>query len=141
MREKGVSHDSYTLPILNGLVVLLGSGKRFADMIHCVAVQMGFEFDLYFGNTMIGSYVNSGCFENALKMFGEMPSRDLVSWTSMISGYVGERNVGGASRLFSDMRKEMEPNAVTMIVMLRICLNCSRRETISWLLDQKWFLE
>ncbi|CAI9765638.1 unnamed protein product [Fraxinus pennsylvanica] len=121
MREKGVPHDSYTLPILNGSVVLLESGKRFADMIHSVAVQMGFESDVYFCNTMIEAYVKSGCFENALKMFGEMPHKDLVSWTSMISGYIGERNVGCASGLFREMRKEVEPNAVTILVMLQIC--------------------
>ncbi|KAI3471647.1 hypothetical protein Pfo_028297 [Paulownia fortunei] len=68
---------------------------------------MGFGSDVYFCNTMIDAYVKSGCCANALKLFEEMPCRDLVSWTSMISGYAYEGNV--------------EPNEVTMIVMLQTC--------------------
>ncbi|KAK6124875.1 hypothetical protein DH2020_041378 [Rehmannia glutinosa] len=90
-------------------------------MIHCVAMQMGFQSDVYFCNTMIDAYVKRGCFVNALRVFDEMPYRDLVSWTSMISGYVYEGNANGAFGLFNEMQKEVEPNEVTIIVMLQMC--------------------
>ncbi|KAL0339734.1 UNVERIFIED_CONTAM: Pentatricopeptide repeat-containing protein, chloroplastic [Sesamum radiatum] len=90
-------------------------------MIHCVAMQMGFESDVYFCNTMIEAYVKSGYSGNALKLFNEMPYRDLVSWTSMISGFAYEGNSNLAFGLFNEMRKEVEPNEVTMIVMLQTC--------------------
>ncbi|KAG8372050.1 hypothetical protein BUALT_Bualt12G0026300 [Buddleja alternifolia] len=117
----GVSCDSYTFPILSKLVELESGSINYAEMIHCVAMQMGFESDVYFCNTMIEAYAKSGCFENALKVFEEMPHRDLVSWTSMLSGYVHEGNASGAFRLFNEMRKETEPNEVTMIVMSQTC--------------------
>ncbi|KAL0359597.1 UNVERIFIED_CONTAM: Pentatricopeptide repeat-containing protein, chloroplastic [Sesamum angustifolium] len=90
-------------------------------MIHCVGMQMGFESDVYFCNTMIEAYVKSGYSGNALKLFNEMPYRDLVSWTSMISGFAYEGNSNLAFGLFNEMRKEVEPNEVTMIVMLQTC--------------------
>ncbi|KAL0404849.1 UNVERIFIED_CONTAM: Pentatricopeptide repeat-containing protein, chloroplastic [Sesamum radiatum] len=90
-------------------------------MIHCVAMQMGFEADVYFCNTMIEAYVKSGYSGTALKLFNEMPYRDLVSWTSMISGFAYGGNTNGAFGLFNEMRKEVEPNEVTMIVMLQRC--------------------
>ncbi|GER25810.1 pentatricopeptide repeat-containing protein [Striga asiatica] len=122
MREMGVSCDGYTFPILSKLVVLLEGGcAGFAEMIHCVAVKTGFQYDIYFCNTMIEAYLKVGCFRNALNLFDEMPSRDLVSWTSMISGYVFEGNENGAFELFSKMRKEVEPNEVTLIVMVQMC--------------------
>ncbi|KAK6124869.1 hypothetical protein DH2020_041403 [Rehmannia glutinosa] len=121
MRKKGVSCDGYTFPILSKLIVLLECGSSFAEMIHCVAMQMGFQSDVYFCNTMIDAYVKRGCFVNALRVFDEMPYRDLVSWTSMISGYVYEGNANGAFGLFNEMQKEVEPNEVTIIVMLQMC--------------------
>ncbi|KAL0453180.1 UNVERIFIED_CONTAM: Pentatricopeptide repeat-containing protein [Sesamum latifolium] len=121
MRKKGVPCDGYTFPILSKLVLLIECGLSFAEMVHCVAMQMGFESDVYFCNTMIEAYVKSGYSGNALKLFNEMPCRDLVSWTSMISGFAYEGNTNGAFGLFNEMRKEVEPNEVTMIVMLQTC--------------------
>ncbi|GFP80868.1 pentatricopeptide repeat-containing protein at4g33990, partial [Phtheirospermum japonicum] len=122
MRKKGVSCDGYTFPILSKLAVLLEfGGACFAEMIHCVGMRMGFQSDIYFCNTMIEVYMRSGCVGNALNMFDEMPSRDLVSWTSMISGYVSEVNSSRALWLFNEMRKEVDPNEVTLIVMLQTC--------------------
>ncbi|KAK4404800.1 Pentatricopeptide repeat-containing protein [Sesamum angolense] len=121
MRKKGVPCDGYTFPILSKLVLLIECGVSFAEMIHCVAMQMGFESDVYFCNTMIEAYVKSGYSGNALKLFNEMPYRDLVSWTSMISGFAYEGNSNLAFGLFNEMRKEVEPNEVTMIVMLQTC--------------------
>ncbi|KAL6530525.1 hypothetical protein OROMI_028414 [Orobanche minor] len=122
MRRNGVSCDGYTFPILSKLVLLIDyDGEAFAQMIHCVAMQMGFKSDVYFCNTMIEAYVKSECLVDALKVFEEMPLRDLVSWTSMVSGYVYEGNANGAFILFSEMRKEVGPNEVTLIVMLQTC--------------------
>ena len=43
-----------------------------------------------------------------------MSQRDLVPWTSMISGYVYEGNIIGAFRFFEEMRLELEPGPVTV---------------------------
>lgn len=90
--------------------------KDLHKWFHRVAVQMRFESRWLF---------EQRCFRNALQLFGKMPHRGLVSWTSMIYRYVG-----GASWLFSEMWKAVGVNM----------LNCSWRETDSWLCDQKCFL-
>lgn len=121
MRKEGVKHDRFTFPIINRAVRSINADAEFAKLIHCVAVKMGFGFDLYFGNTMVEIYGKCGCFSNAYKMFDEMFERDLVTWTSMISGCFYEGNVAEAFTLFKKMRLEMEPNAVTVIVLLQGC--------------------
>ncbi|XP_073156944.1 pentatricopeptide repeat-containing protein At4g19191, mitochondrial-like, partial [Henckelia pumila] len=122
MRSRGVPCDGFTFPILIKTVLSLDeSGVRTVEMIHCVGVRMGFESDVYFCNTLIDAHVKIGCFMKALKLFDEMPYRDLVSWTSVISGYACEGNVVGAVALFNEMVKEVEPNVVTMIVMMQTC--------------------
>ncbi|KAM1242246.1 hypothetical protein ACFX2H_033813 [Malus domestica] len=96
MRELGVSHDCFTFPIVNKVVMLLGGEVRYAGMVHCVAIQMGFGMDVYFGNTMIDMYVKCGEIDRA-------------------------RNVACGLSLFNEMRLELEPNSVTMLTMLQGC--------------------
>ncbi|PRQ50009.1 putative pentatricopeptide [Rosa chinensis] len=91
---------------------------RYAGMVHSLAIQMGFGLDVYFGSTMIEVCVKCG---NLRKLFDEMLNRDLVSRTSMISGYVSEGNVAFGFSLFNEMRMELEPNSVIMLVMLQGC--------------------
>ncbi|CAK7342724.1 unnamed protein product [Dovyalis caffra] len=121
MRELDVKVDSFTFPLINRAVLSLKSDLVFGEMVHCVAMKLGFGFDMYFCNTMIEVYTKSGWLSYALKLFEEMSQRDLVSWTSMISGFVFEGNVVGAFGFFNKMRLAMEPNSVTLIVMFQGC--------------------
>ncbi|KAK9289352.1 hypothetical protein L1049_007507 [Liquidambar formosana] len=121
MRELSVEHDGFTFPIINRAISSLQSDVSIGEMVHCVAIQMGFGWDIYFCNTMIEVYVKCGSIDNARMLFDEMPHRDLVSWTSMISGYVCVGSVISALKLFNEMRMELEPNSVTVIVMLQAC--------------------
>ncbi|KAA8518050.1 hypothetical protein F0562_015530 [Nyssa sinensis] len=123
MRELGVTHDSFTFPIINRMVGSLRNSLLCGEVVHCLAIKMGFEPDIYFCNTMIVVYMKCGCLAYAHQMFDEMAHRDLVSWTSMISGYVCQRNVVGAFLLFREMQMELEPNSVTVMVMLQACCN------------------
>ncbi|GMY19102.1 pentatricopeptide repeat-containing protein At4g35130, chloroplastic-like [Fagus crenata] len=121
MRHLGVAHDSFTFPIVNQAVLSLQSDVIYGEMVHCVSTKMGFGFEVYFCNTMIEVYVKCGCVVYARKLFDEMSQRDLVSWTSMISGYVCEGSVGSAFYLFREMMVKSEPNSVTLIIMLQAC--------------------
>lgn len=121
MRRAGVEHDSFTFPIVNRAIWRVNDGVIHGEVVHCIAVKVGFDSDLYFGNTMIEVYKKTGRTRYAGKVFDEMPERDLVTWTSMISAYVSEGDIGGAFTLFNKMRVSMEPNSVTVIVLLQGC--------------------
>ncbi|XP_074296617.1 pentatricopeptide repeat-containing protein At1g11290, chloroplastic-like [Silene latifolia] len=124
MRQFGVQHDSYTLPIINQLYLRFGCDLRCGKMMHCVGIQMGFRLDVFFCNTMIEFYVKCGYISLARKLFDEMSLRDHVSWTSMIAGYVGGGDSMRAFDLFYEMRREVEPNFVTVITILQACSSC-----------------
>ncbi|XP_043714694.1 pentatricopeptide repeat-containing protein At4g35130, chloroplastic-like [Telopea speciosissima] len=122
MRESGAPHDSFTFPVINRAISSLDRSLGYGEMVHSLAIQMGFGSDVYFCNTLIELYVKQGCIGHARQVFDEMCHRDLVSWTSMISGYVWSRNYCDAFRLFHDMRtKEFTPNSVTMLIMVQAC--------------------
>ena len=48
-------------------------------MVHCIAVQMGYGQNVYFGNSMLEVYVKCGSIiSDASKLFDEMINRYLV---------------------------------------------------------------
>ncbi|KAL5699660.1 hypothetical protein ACHQM5_030534 [Ranunculus cassubicifolius] len=122
MRRASVEPDSFTFPIVNRAVSLLGDQFKLGEMIHSSAIHKGFGEDLYFCNTLIEMYTKNGAINSAYKVFDEMPDRDLVSWTSMISGYVWSGNVRSSYRVFQEMRMDsLEPNLVTLLIMFGAC--------------------
>ncbi|CAL1385784.1 unnamed protein product [Linum trigynum] len=122
MRQAGVHHDSFTFPMVNKAASLaVESDVIVGAMVHCVAYKVGFVSDLYFCNTMMEVYAKGGLVINASKLFDEMPLRDLVSWTSMITASISEGKLSYAFELFNEMMAEVAPNSVTLIVMLQGC--------------------
>ncbi|KAI8547298.1 hypothetical protein RHMOL_Rhmol07G0184000 [Rhododendron molle] len=68
-------------------------------------------------------YVSQGgLIEEAERVFNEMPERNIVSWTVMITGY-GKHGLGReAIRLFNKMQVEdVEPDRVTYLALLSAC--------------------
>lgn len=121
MRKLGIEHDGFTFPILNRAVLLLQNGFRHGETIHSLGIKMGFIMDIHFGNIMMDVYTKNMCFCFARQLFDEMTHKDLVSWTTLISGYVSEGNDSAAFVLFDRMRIEFEPSPVTVLVMLQVC--------------------
>ena len=62
-----------------------------------------------------------GCVCSARKLFDDMSQTDLVSWMSMILGYVCEGSVSNAFDLFRERMVKSEPNSVTLMIMLQAC--------------------
>ncbi|XP_031396641.1 pentatricopeptide repeat-containing protein At4g19191, mitochondrial-like [Punica granatum] len=121
MRESAVKHDQFTFPIVNRAISAVNGDVLCAGMVHCLAVKMGFEADLYFCNTMIDAYCKRGKTSSAVNVFETMAQRDLVSWTSMISGWLSGGSAAMAVDLFNAMRIEFDPNAVTVMILLQGC--------------------
>ncbi|KAL8147339.1 pentatricopeptide repeat-containing protein At4g35130, chloroplastic-like [Apium graveolens] len=124
MRELGVLHDSFTFPIINQTVLLHQDKLSCGKIVHCLAIRMGFGLNVYFCNTMLDVYVKCGEVGLGVQLFDEMSVRDLVSWTTMISGFVREGNVCGSFGLFNRLRMEFEPNNVCLMVMFQVCCHC-----------------
>ncbi|XP_010929475.2 pentatricopeptide repeat-containing protein At4g35130, chloroplastic-like isoform X1 [Elaeis guineensis] len=122
MREAGARRDHYTFPLVNRAISSRTEHFKLGEAIHCLGIQTGFDSDVYFCNTMIEVYVRSDCIGLARRLFDEMLVRDVVSWTSMISGYIQIGDTHEQFRLFRKMQREgLEPSSVTLAVTLRAC--------------------
>ncbi|CAN6202271.1 unnamed protein product [Urochloa humidicola] len=78
-----------------------GYGRR----LHCDAVKAG-GGDGFVMNSLIDMYAKAGDLECARKMFERIPDRNVVSWTSMLSGCVQNGFAADGLLLFNEMRRE-----------------------------------
>ncbi|KAA0039490.1 pentatricopeptide repeat-containing protein [Cucumis melo var. makuwa] len=84
-----------------GLKSIRGVKRLFNYM-----VDNGFEPDQYMRNRVLLMHVKCGMMIDACRLFDEMPERNAVSWSTIISGYVDSGNYVEAFRLFILMWEE-----------------------------------
>lgn len=102
MLKDGKRPTNFTYPfVLKACSVL--DDDFGGEQVHGHVCKMGFECDLFVGNSLIDMYCKCGRVRDADKVFGEMPERDEVSWNSMVSGYVRLGVVEKARELFEEM--------------------------------------
>jgi len=121
VKRDGWSFDAYGL---SSAVRSCGLNRDFrtGSGFHCLALKGGFISDVYLGSSLVVLYRDSGEVENAYKVFEEMPERNVVSWTAMISGFAQEWRVDICLKLYSKMRKSTsDPNDYTFTALLSAC--------------------
>lgn len=96
----------------------LAIGRR----VHSHMMENRFEPDLHLANVIISMYMKCGSVMEACQMFNCMRERDVVSWTSMISGYVRLGHRKEAINFFKQMLQEgFEPDEFTFSNILQAC--------------------
>ncbi|XWS71639.1 hypothetical protein CRYUN_Cryun03dG0155400 [Craigia yunnanensis] len=74
--------------------------------------------------TLVDMYARLGCVSHASFVFGEMPVRNVVSWSAMIACYAKNGKPFEALELFREMMVETHdslPNSVTAVSVLQAC--------------------
>jgi hypothetical protein len=68
--------------------------------VHEQIIQSGCEFDVFVGSSFVDMYTKCGSLEDAQRVFNIMLSRDVVTWSAMISGHVKCGQGQNAMKLF-----------------------------------------
>lgn len=71
--------------------------------VHGEIVKVGFEWDLFVRNGLIGMYCRCGEMDWGCGLFEGFEGKDLVSWNLMLGGYVGCGEIGMAQKVFDEM--------------------------------------
>ncbi|OMO85746.1 hypothetical protein CCACVL1_10022 [Corchorus capsularis] len=101
-----------------GLVGDLLMGKE----VHARVVKNGIQTNMYVGSTLVWFYCKCGEYNIASKVLQQMPLRDVVSWTAMISGCASLGHEMEALNYLKEMMKEgVEPNSFTYSSALKAC--------------------
>ncbi|KAA8546134.1 hypothetical protein F0562_020972 [Nyssa sinensis] len=131
MQFEGVQADNFTYPFV--IKACTGSFSLMeGQKVHSTLIKTGFDLDIYICNSLIVMYAKLGCIVLAEKVFEDMLVRDLVSWNSMISGYVSVGDGWSSLICFREMQEfGLKPDRFSMISALGACsLEC-------WLLNGK----
>ncbi|KAD4384301.1 hypothetical protein E3N88_24469 [Mikania micrantha] len=87
--------------------------------IHCDCIKYGFVEEVSVGTSLIDMYAKTEGVCMAEKVFDEMPDRNVVSWTSMLTGYSLRGLHDRAVELFLHMQMEgIKPNPYTFATVL-----------------------
>ncbi|KAH7427055.1 hypothetical protein KP509_10G028400 [Ceratopteris richardii] len=98
----------------------LEQGKEIYSLI----IQSGLDLELDIGNCLIDMYASCGSLEDARVLFHRLPEKDLVTWSTMISGYAKHNKYSSASSCFEDMQKEcLALDDTAYLCMLSACNN------------------
>ncbi|CAO2182542.1 unnamed protein product [Urochloa humidicola] len=122
MMAGGVSPNEITVLVVIPAIFNLG-GILMGEMLHCYCEKKGFVSDVRLGNSLIDLYAKIGSVRNSVKVFNEMlDRRNLVSWTSIISGFAMHGLSIEAVELFVEMRRAgIRPNRVTFLSVINAC--------------------
>ncbi|PON97888.1 DYW domain containing protein [Trema orientale] len=106
--------------------VLLGcsnlSALQMGKQVHQLTYKSLLYDDTTAGTSLISMYCKCGDLENALKLFLEIPRKDVVSWNAMITGYAQHGAGHEALNLFNEMKSTgTKPDWITFVAVLSAC--------------------
>lgn len=92
--------------------------------MHAKLLTLHAIFKAHVSNSLLSLYAECGDIQYARQLFDQMPHKNVVSWTSLISGYVHHGHLVAALHLFDEMMKSgPRPNQYTLAVSVRACTN------------------
>ncbi|KAK3123839.1 hypothetical protein QOZ80_8AG0636810 [Eleusine coracana subsp. coracana] len=119
MKDAGFSSNQGTLTsVLRACtgMVMLEVGRQ----VHAHVLK--YDKDLILQNALLDMYCKCGSLQDADALFCRMPQRDVISWSTMISGLAQNGRSAEALRVFDLMKSEdVAPNHITMIGVLFAC--------------------
>ncbi|CAA0810597.1 Pentatricopeptide repeat-containing protein [Striga hermonthica] len=128
MQANGLQPDWISLVAVLPACAQSGS-LELGKWIHSYAGQKGHLKKTCVSNALIEMYTKCGCVGPALQIFSDMAERDVVSWSTMITGLAHHGRAREAIRLFGDMgRAGIGPNEVTFVGLLSACAHAGLLE-------------
>lgn len=99
----------------------------------CLQFRVGSKHHLANWNALISGLIRNGRIDEAMRLFEEMPERDVFSWSSMISGYSQNEKPELALQLFHEMViRGFKPNEITMVSVLSAIASLGKLDEGRW---------
>ncbi|KAL4571600.1 hypothetical protein LXL04_018363 [Taraxacum kok-saghyz] len=121
MRESGLLPDKVCMVTIVNACAKLGAMHK-AKLIHKLIQTQYHSVDMILGTAMIDMYAKCGSIETARQVFDEMPQRNVITWSTMISAYGYHGQAQKALEIFHIMSKnKITPNKITFLSLLYAC--------------------
>ncbi|XP_074588649.1 putative pentatricopeptide repeat-containing protein At3g23330 [Curcuma longa] len=105
---------------------------HLGKQLHGYVIRGGFDRNAFIASSLIDMYVKCGNNRIARRVFDNIQTPDIVSWTAMIMGYALHGPAKKALSLFQQMEMEnVTPNHVAFVAVLTACSHAG-------LVDEAW---
>jgi pentatricopeptide repeat protein len=121
MQRHGIWADSITYSELIKCCLARGAVEE-GKLVHNHVFSHGHEPKTFLINILLNMYVKFNLLDEAQALFDQMPERNVVSWTTMISAYTNAKlNDKALEFLIMMLRQGVMPNMFTYSSVLRAC--------------------
>ncbi|TYH98905.1 hypothetical protein ES332_A11G030400v1 [Gossypium tomentosum] len=121
MLHSGIKPNDYSLVHLVRISTDLGY-VSYCQQLHCCVLKSGFASNAFVSNALMRFYRRIDLLCEADKLFVEIPQPSVISWNSMISGYVQTGKFRKALGLFLELhRSEVCCNEYSFTSALAAC--------------------
>uniref|UniRef100_A0A1D1XYS4 Putative pentatricopeptide repeat-containing protein At1g74400 n=1 Tax=Anthurium amnicola TaxID=1678845 RepID=A0A1D1XYS4_9ARAE len=105
-----------------------------ARQVHALAIRLGLEDLVFLRTAFMDAYSRAGCLTDAHQLFDDMPQRNAVCWTALVSAYVNNARPRRALELFRQMQVEgVDPDRVSATIALSACADLGALDMGEWI--------
>ncbi|XAR67764.1 hypothetical protein NMG60_11002656 [Bertholletia excelsa] len=99
MQRQGTHFSEFTVSSI--LCACAAKSDVFVcKQLHSFSLKVALDLNVFVGTGLLDVYAKNGFLDDAYQVFGQMPERSSVTWTSMIVGYVQHERYDEALVLF-----------------------------------------
>ncbi|XP_073000205.1 pentatricopeptide repeat-containing protein At3g12770-like [Typha latifolia] len=128
MRKRDLDLDEFTFPpVLNSSALL---GDTFAGTsLHASVIRTGLEAHIHVANALVDMYAKLGSLTCARGIFDRIEGKDVVTWTSLITGLARLGNHDSALNLYHEMLlSRVDPDEFVTAAVLSSCAGSTALE-------------
>ncbi|WOG94293.1 hypothetical protein DCAR_0313586 [Daucus carota subsp. sativus] len=126
MRRKGISPDDVMFSTVLHAAASIAAFDQ-GSLVHNQVIKTGFGHDLCTVRSLIKMYAKCGSLTLANRVFVECESKNMVTWTTMISSFQQHGCAHQAIELFKNMLEEgIKPSYITFVSVLSACSHTGR---------------
>ncbi|TXG62805.1 hypothetical protein EZV62_009799 [Acer yangbiense] len=121
MHAREMKIDAFTYPsVLNCFTSNMD--MKNAKSVHCLIIKTGFEAYKLVNNALVDMYAKRGSLGCAFTVFNHMQDKDVISWTSLVTGCAHNGSCEEALKYFCDMRiAGICPDQIVVASILSAC--------------------
>ncbi|XP_070670668.1 pentatricopeptide repeat-containing protein At3g13880-like isoform X2 [Malus domestica] len=121
MQRLGIKPSTFTFSIILRACKSV-EALEYGKQVHTQVYKYDLQGDEFIGSGLIDVYCSLGLSNYALRCFNLTPRLDIVSWTSMVAGYIQNGEIESAFDLFYRLLESgMKPDEFIISSMLGAC--------------------
>ncbi|XAR53487.1 hypothetical protein NMG60_11022060 [Bertholletia excelsa] len=119
-------HDRFEPNLYTYSIILHFCGDlpaiEWGRQTHCCIIKPGFDSHVVVGSALIDMYAKCGRLSDSRRVFDNLPSKNLISWNSMLVGYAQHGFGREALEIYEMMERDgIKPNDITFVGVLSAC--------------------